>query len=155
MDKLETKQRIIDKLHEEVNLLKENFEGQFKRNFQEAADQVDEQASYDEGGFWDVQAEENAEKMSIYEKQMESLGNAINKLNQKQVKLEDSVAFGNVVHTNNGNFFVCFAFEPLKIDGVKFIPIAKSAPIYEVLQGRRKGEKFQFRDKTFEILDVY
>ncbi len=62
---------------------------------------------------------------------------------------------GAVVQTNTGNFFIAIGMNKLTVSGETFFPISTSAPIFQAMVGMKKGDSFQFRDRQYEITDVF
>lgn len=59
-----------------------------------------------------------------------------------------------LVKTNKGYFFITKAVKDVVIDGVKYHMMATDAPIYNCLEGKRRGDKIMFNNMEFECLDV-
>lgn len=67
----------------------------------------------------------------------------------------DTVQPGCVVLTNNGNFFIAVNAGDFKIEDTKYLTISLASPLGKELHKRRKGERFNFRNRDFEILEVF
>ena len=65
------------------------------------------------------------------------------------------VAFGALVETTMGCFFVSIGAGIIEIDTKKFMTISPQAPIGEVIMGTTTGEIFDFRGKTHKIIAIY
>lgn len=66
----------------------------------------------------------------------------------------DSVQVGSVVLTDQRNFYVSIS-RNCEVDGVEYIGISTSAPIYEVLEGKKAGDRFEFADQHYTISEVF
>lgn len=69
-------------------------------------------------------------------------------------KLYDTVQPGCVVQTNNGNYFIAVNAGDFEIEGKHYLTISLASPLGKELHKRRKGDRFNFRNRDFEILDV-
>lgn len=64
------------------------------------------------------------------------------------------VAFGALVTTTMGVFFVAIGAGIIDIDTKKFMTISPQAPIGEVILGKIAGESFDFRGKKHKIISI-
>jgi len=62
---------------------------------------------------------------------------------------------GAVVKTNAQHFFIAIGMNKVVLDGETFFPISTSAPIFQAMVGLKNGDSFQFRDRKYEIRDVF
>jgi hypothetical protein len=69
-------------------------------------------------------------------------------------KYSEQISVGSLIKTSEQTFFISTGLGELKINGLSCYVISTSSPVYNMLSGKRKGEKYQFRDKTVEILEV-
>ncbi|MFN8437966.1 MAG: hypothetical protein U0V72_10015 [Cytophagales bacterium] len=69
-------------------------------------------------------------------------------------KYSDQISSGSLVKTTEQTFFICTSIGELKLNGSSCFVISTSSPIYSILAGKKKGEKYKFRDKEVEILEV-
>lgn len=60
----------------------------------------------------------------------------------------------SLVKTNAGNFFITYAIKNVNVNGTTYFMLATDAPIYKVMEGKTKGDSFEFNGKTFEIKEV-
>ena len=66
----------------------------------------------------------------------------------------DKVSFGAVVKTSGQNIFVSVGLGKIILDDVVYYAISPAVPIFKVMQGLKKGDKYSFQGKDFEILDI-
>lgn len=66
----------------------------------------------------------------------------------------DKVNFGSLVHTDMGVLLVASAQEKLNVDGCDVIGISTAAPIYKMMEGQRKGARFELNGREHEIIDI-
>lgn len=64
------------------------------------------------------------------------------------------VAFGALVETTMGDFFVSIGAGIIDLDAKKFMTISPQAPIGEVILGKIAGDSFDFRSKKHKILSI-
>ncbi len=62
---------------------------------------------------------------------------------------------GAVVMTDEGNFFVAVGLGVIHAQGGAFMGISALAPIYLAMAGKKSGEKFSFREKHYQIRDIF
>ncbi len=62
---------------------------------------------------------------------------------------------GAMVITNHLNFFIGVSSEKIEVDGAEVFGISTNAPIYKMMEGMGKEDKFQFNKKEYIIEDVY
>lgn len=65
------------------------------------------------------------------------------------------VAFGALVETTMGDFFVSIGAGIIELDTKKFMTISPQAPIGQVISGKSKGEKFEFRGQKHQIINIF
>ncbi|MEO5996749.1 MAG: hypothetical protein ABIN89_08450 [Chitinophagaceae bacterium] len=66
-----------------------------------------------------------------------------------------TVESGAVVVTNERIFFIAVSSEKVEIDGEVIYGISTNAPIYSVMQGLAKGDRFEFNGTAYDIEKVY
>lgn len=69
--------------------------------------------------------------------------------------IHDEVILGSVVVTDKMNFFVSASIEQFEVDGIKVFGLSTESPLFQEMKGRRKGEKFSFKDQEYKILDLF
>lgn len=81
----------------------------------------------------------------------------LQRLQRMDIKLPllETVAPGAVVVTNRRTFYICVGIEDFKVENREVFGISLMAPIYEVMEGKKKGETFAFRDTEYLIEDVF
>jgi hypothetical protein len=70
-------------------------------------------------------------------------------------KCYNSAQPGCVVYTNNANYFIAITAGEFEIDGNKYLTISLASPLGKELYKRKRGDKFTFRNKMFEIKNVF
>lgn len=73
----------------------------------------------------------------------------------KADKMFDRVAFGSVVQTDFGNYFISIAAGRIVVDEKKYFAISPQAPLAKELMQKEKGDTISFNDKPIKILDVF
>lgn len=69
-------------------------------------------------------------------------------------KVIDSVGFGALVVTNKQKIFVSVGLGKLKFKGEDYFVISAAVPFFKAMEGKKAGDKFNFRDQNFEILHI-
>lgn len=68
---------------------------------------------------------------------------------------QEEVAPATVVKTNIGNFLVAVPEPEFEAGGEKFAGISTRSPIYQAMEGKKSGDKFDFNGNTIEIKEVF
>jgi hypothetical protein len=66
----------------------------------------------------------------------------------------DHAEAGALIVTNHLNFFIGVSSEKIEVDGEEIFGISTNAPIYKVMEGKKKGDKFKFNEKEYKIEKV-
>ena len=64
------------------------------------------------------------------------------------------VAFGALVETTMGYFFISIGAGIIELNAIKFMVISQEAPIGQVIFGKSVKDPFEFRGKTHKILSI-
>lgn len=64
------------------------------------------------------------------------------------------VAFGALVETTMGYFFVSIGAGIIELNVTKFMVISQEAPIGQIILGKAVGDTFEFRGKYHKILSI-
>lgn len=128
-------------------------------NTKEAMLRAQESAN-EEQGATEERFESFKEQMHIdremYGNRMKEAIAALNQLVTIDVDKETNTArFGAVVITAAQKYFVSVSLGEVKLEGQSFFTISTSSPIFQAMNGKKKGESFAFRDKKVEILDIF
>jgi transcription elongation GreA/GreB family factor len=92
----------------------------------------------------------------MYAKQLQEAISASHILEKLQIDIVyEEVVLGSVVVTSQQNFFICISIGEIKIDKKKYYAISPLTPLYKAMAGKKKGDSFTFRDKSFLIEDVF
>jgi predicted aspartyl protease len=67
----------------------------------------------------------------------------------------DTVRYGAVVMTDVQNLFVSVSLGQVKFEGDTFVAISIQSPLYQVMEGKKKGDSFEFRGRTFKINEIH
>ncbi len=128
----------------------ENFQNRVA-GFKKDLNANTESASQGQGG--------NAGKMELlanYEKEL-----LFSEMEMNQLKsLNPSIACtivepGAIVMTDQLNFYISIPTDKIEINGESFIGISVKSPIYKVMQGKKKGDGFEYNERAYTILQVY
>ena len=65
------------------------------------------------------------------------------------------VAFGALVETTMGYFFISIGAGIIELHETKFMVISQEAPIGQIILGKTVGDSFEFREKSHKILSIY
>jgi transcription elongation GreA/GreB family factor len=95
-----------------------------------------------------IEQEKNEVQMALALKQKSELS----KINIHKEYLK--VGYGCLVLTNQGSYFISIGVGKLDIDQGNIYAISLVSPIGKQLEDKKKGDKFQFQGREFEILDT-
>ncbi|GGZ22376.1 hypothetical protein GCM10007049_13980 [Echinicola pacifica] len=62
---------------------------------------------------------------------------------------------GAVICLNDRRMVVAVAKPSFILGGHHYLPISTDAPIYKLLEGKKKGDRFSFNGRDFTISDIY
>ena len=71
----------------------------------------------------------------------------------KDLPVSDTIRNGNLVFTNNGNFYLSISAGQLEFDNRPFFAISAVSPIGKLLIGKKKGDAFEFNGRKYLIED--
>lgn len=153
MEKLAYKKRVMD----EAIIHQESIVSDFRQRIKEIRE--GERQTQDEPQEYDQQAQENESALSINRISRE-LNFVIEELNfLKEMKTADNifteVTLGAVVKTDKMTFFPSVSLEQFEVDGNTLFGISREAPIYNVMQGKKKGDSFNLKGQNYKIIDIY
>ncbi len=128
----------IEKYNEKLSSLKESL------------DSIDRHNDYDEEGKLLGEYEQISNYLDVAQKRKKLLSTI------DRNKYSEHVQFGSVVETKTNYYFVAGALGEIGMDdGSKVYAISTEAPIYQKLEGKRKGDSFTMKDEDIEILNVH
>jgi transcription elongation GreA/GreB family factor len=92
----------------------------------------------------------------MYARQLDELMSTMGVLRRiNATKMNNEISMGAVVMTELQNYFIGVSLGEIKIDGESFYAISGMSPLYKAMAGKTTGDTFEFRDKTYKILQVY
>ena len=63
----------------------------------------------------------------------------------------EEIQLGDVIHTDQGKFFVAVASDPFTIEGVEYQGISTNSPLFQALLGKHDGDKVRVNDNEFTL----
>ncbi|MFK8006105.1 MAG: 3-oxoacyl-ACP synthase [Saprospiraceae bacterium] len=152
MDKYEIKQALL----EEVEELIDQKIAVFQKMMNDAQDSANNETKSSAGDKFEtgrammhIERDKNAQQLSEARK-LELFVSQI-----KTDKIFDKVAFGSVVQTDFGNYFISIAAGRIVVDEKKYFAISPQAPLAREMMQKEKGDTIAFNDKPIKILDVF
>lgn len=71
-------------------------------------------------------------------------------------KYSEEIRFGSLIETKKAYYFIVAPIGKVSMDDGSIVQaISTEAPIFEKLEGKRKGDTFTLNDEDIEILDVH
>jgi transcription elongation GreA/GreB family factor len=152
MDKYEIKQALLEEVEE---LIYQKI-SVFEKMMNDAQDSANNETKSSAGDKFEtgremmhMERDKNAKQLSEARK----LEMFLSQIKTDQVF--DKVAFGSVVETDFGNYFVSIAAGRIIVDEKKYFAISPQAPLAREMMQKEKGDTITFNDKPVKILDVY
>jgi hypothetical protein len=69
--------------------------------------------------------------------------------------IHDQVSLGSVVVTDKMIFFVSASIEQFEVDGIELFGLSTETPLYQAMKGKKKGDKFSYKDQHYTIVDLF
>jgi transcription elongation GreA/GreB family factor len=69
-------------------------------------------------------------------------------------QVNSTVKHGALVMTDKTNVLVGASIGKIVVEGKTFFTISIESPLYQAMEGKKKGETFAFRDQTQTVLEV-
>lgn len=92
----------------------------------------------------------------MFNKQLSEARDGLNTLHKIELDRQlDAVALGAVVITNAQKLFLSINIGQIKLENDTFFAISLEAPVAKAIIGKRVGDSFTFRDKTFQIKEIF
>ena len=73
----------------------------------------------------------------------------------KRAESSETIAFGSVVMTSYGNYFISISAGRIIVDEEKYFAISPQAPLAKSLQHKKVGNVIDFNDQNIKILEVF
>lgn len=67
----------------------------------------------------------------------------------------DRPGLGAIVDTNHGTFFISASLEIFTVEGSIFIGISTKSPLYSAMEGKKKGDSFDYKGTHYKIKGIY
>lgn len=68
--------------------------------------------------------------------------------------IHQKIQLGSFVQTKDNCYFMAVSLGKMEVDGIPFYAISTQTPMAQVLLGRSKGDRVNFRETSFEIEGV-
>jgi len=107
---------------------------------------LDDQSRMDEAS---ASVERENQQISYAQKEIIILNRVFDEPKKNQVD------FGAIVETDQLNFLIAANFSKLTVEDKTYLGISVEAPIYKVMIGKKEGESFSFKDRTYHIQHIY
>ena len=69
-------------------------------------------------------------------------------------KKHESIAFGSLVITNQGKYFIAIGVGKVKLEDEIYFVISPDSPVGKLLIGKQSGEQVAFRNQRIEITEI-
>jgi hypothetical protein len=127
-----------------------------RKAMMEAQESANEGDDSTEEKLYNSYREEMQNKRDMFARQFDVAMEDLNLLNQIVTSKEYAKAeFGSVVVTDGGTYFVSASLGQVKVDGKTIFAISALAPVFKAFEGKKKGDSFSFRDKSFSIKELF
>lgn len=150
MDKLEFKKKLIDICLEYQKKSADNLSSVMTEAQQSANDYGQPKDRYDS------YRTQLLRKRDMFGAQLEKVFEDIKVLEKIDItRKNETVSFGSVVITDAQKLFVSVGIGKIAVDGELFYAISTFVPFYKAMEGLKKGDEFNFRDRKIKILDLF
>src|SRR5690606_1345641 len=137
-------ERCLVKVNDQIEKYNEKL-----ASIKESLDSIDRHNDYDEEGKLLGEYEQISNYLDVAQKRKQLLSTI------DRTKYTESIQFGSVVETRDNYYFRAAALREIGMDdGSTVYTISTEAPIYQKLQGKKKGDTFNMKEEEIEILDV-
>lgn len=65
------------------------------------------------------------------------------------------VETGAIIQTDSLNFFIGYPTIPFDMEGKRYVGISAGSPIYTLMNGKLKGESFQYAGTSYNITNIF
>ena len=142
------RQQLYEKCLVKVNEQIEKYNEKLT-SIKESLDSIDRHNDYDEEGKLLGEYEQISNYLDVAQKRKKLLSTI------DRTKYTESIQLGSVVETKTNYYFIAAALGEIGMDdGSTVYTISTEAPIYQKLEGKKKGDTFTMKDEEIEILDV-
>ena len=152
MDKFEIKQALLDEVRELIHQ-KISLSQKMMNDAQESANNETKSSvgdKYETGrAMMHLERDKHAQQLSEA-KRLELFLSQI-----KPDREYDQVAFGSVVETSLGNYFISIAAGRIIVDEKKYFAISPQAPLAKEMLRKAVGDTVIFNNSPMKILDVF
>ena len=148
----ETKSAIIAHLLEEKEASYKNMMA-----MQEAEVAAAEQANENgDGQFQGGKTGQTLNRVEARASVVESLQKDINVLSGlDSIEPTGEIQLGDVIETDQGNFFVAVAADEFSVNGKTYRGISTDSPLFQALKGKKDGDTVAINDNEFSLISSY
>ena len=104
------------------------------------------------------QKAETYTEVSLLTEQLQYALHELNELRRLEWDIEEDhqiVAFGTVVVTDQGTFFVSSSIEQFTVNGDEIFGLSVLSPLYKRMKGKKVGDSFKLGDKQCVIKEIF
>lgn len=142
------RQQLYEKCLEKVNGQIEKYNEKLA-SLKESLDSIDRHNDYDEEGKLLGEYEQISNYLDVAQNRKKLLSTI------DRTKYTEQIQLGSVVETKTNYYFIAAALGEINMDdGSTVYTLSTEAPIFEKLEGKKKGDTFKMKDEDVEILDV-
>jgi len=91
----------------------------------------------------------------LFKVKLQKAENDLRLLDQINFDSKTMVEPGAFIKTEMFHFVIATATIPFDLDGMHIIGLSSESPIYLEMKGLLKGDKFNFSDKSYTILEIH
>ena len=149
-DRLATKKKILEACLQQQATAIDNL----KKVMDEAADSAEDYGLPKD--LYDSYRNQLMSKREMYALQIQKVNEQVEILHRIEInRLYDTVRFGSVVITETQNLFIAAGIGKVSVDGVEYYALSPAVPFFAAIDGKKKGEEFDFKGKKSKIVDVF
>lgn len=144
------KKKILEACFKHQETAMENLKGVMD----EAADSAEEYGLPKD--LYDSYRNQLMSKREMYALQLQKVSETVDILRRVEAGyLLDKVRFGAVVITGSQKLFIAAGIGKVTVEGEDYQVISPIVPFFSAIEGKKKGDEFDFRGKKEKILDVF
>jgi hypothetical protein len=149
-ERLALKKKILEACLQQQATAIENL----KKVMDEAADSAEDYGLPKD--LYDSYRNQLMSKREMYAQQIQKVNEQVDILRRVEVnRLFETVRFGTVVITDTQRLFVAAGIGKVAVDGMEYFAISPVVPFFSAIDGKKKGDSFDFKGRKMTIVDVF
>ncbi|MCR9172736.1 MAG: hypothetical protein NXI10_09605 [bacterium] len=98
---------------------------------------------------------ESQEMEQMLKVQLNRAERGLEMLASLDISPKSKVETGAIIQTDSLNFFIGYPTIPFEMEGQRYVGISAGSPIYTLMNGKRKGDSFQYAGTPYNITNIF